>query len=223
MANELLINLLECKYVVTIPGKIMIKNNKLTFAGASIICGWTVLMSPIAPSAQAATLNYSGPTVGAPTWIRPNENGPNPPTSVSNNTVNYSSFGFTVSAAASYVFQSTASFDNYTFLYKNAFNPTFGNELNNIIIGNDDNPSIGLSGFTTALNPGTNYYFVTTGFESGNVGTFSNSITGAGNISAIPTAVPEPATILGTLAAFGYGAYTRRKMKLAETIDNKIS
>ncbi len=201
----------------------MLKNNKFTCISTSIICGWTVLMSPIAPSTQAATLTYSGTTVGAPTWIRPNENGPNPPTSVSNNTVNYSSFGFTVSAADNYVLQSTADFDNYTFLYKNAFNPTFGNELNNIVVGNDDNLTIGLSGFTTALNPGTNYYFVTTGFDNTQSGNFSNTITGAGNVSAIPTAVPEPATILGTLAAFGYGAYARRKMKLAGTIDKKTS
>jgi hypothetical protein len=195
----------------------MLRNNKFTFISASIICGWTVLMSPIAPSARAATFTYTGTTVSAPTWVRPNDNGPNPPTSVSNNTVNYSSFGFTVSAADNYVFQSTANFDNYTFLYKNAFDPTFGNELNNIVIGNDDNPTGGLSGFTTALNSGTNYYFVTTGFDNTQFGTFSNSITGAGNISAIPTAVPEPATILGSIAAFGYGAYTRRKMKLAQS------
>ncbi|WP_051038935.1 PEP-CTERM sorting domain-containing protein [Chamaesiphon minutus] len=201
----------------------MLKNNKLTFASASIIWGWTVLMSPIAPSAQAVTFTYSDTTIDAPTWVRPVDNGPNPPTSVSNNTVNYSGFGFTVSAADNYIFQSTANFDNYTFLYQNTFNPTFGNELNNIVIGNDDNPTLGLSGFTTALNPGTNYYFVTTGFDNNQSGTFTNSITGAGNVSAIPTAVPEPATILGTLAAFGYGAYARRKMKLAETIDKNIS
>jgi hypothetical protein len=202
----------------------MLKSNKFTFVGASIICGWTVLMSPIAPSAQAVTFTYSDTTIGAPTWIRPVDNGSNPPTSVSNTPVNYSSFGFTVSTADNYIFQSTANFDNYTFLYKNTFNPTLGNELSNIVIGNDDNPLAGLSGFTTALNPGTNYFFVTTGFASTDVGTFNNTITGAGNVSPIPsTAVPEPATILGTLAAFSYGAYARRKMKLTGSIDKKKS
>ncbi len=201
----------------------MLKNNKLALTGASIICGWTVLMSPLTPNAQAATFTYGGTTTGAPTWIRPNDNGPNPPTSVSNNTVNYSSFGFTVNTADNYVFQSTANFDNYTFLYKNAFNPILGNELNNIVIGNDDNANAGLSGFTTTLNPGTNYYFVTTGFDNTQSGNFSNTITGAGNVSSISTAVPEPATILGTLAAFGYGVHARRKIKLAKSIDKKIS
>ncbi len=200
----------------------MLKNYKSTFTGVSILLGWTVSMSALVPNAQAATLTYTGTTVDAPTWIRPNDNFANPPNSVSQNTVNYSSLGFTVSAPDNYVFQSTANFDNYTFLYKNSFNPTFGNELNNIVIGNDDStgsyPGF-KSGFTTALDPGTNYFLVTTGFDSTAVGTFNNTITGAGNIT--PTSVPEPATIVGTLAAFGFGAYTRRKMILARSIDTK--
>jgi hypothetical protein len=200
----------------------MLKNNKFTFAGASIAYGLTVLMCSLAPNAQAATLTYTGTTVDAPTWIRPNDNFANPPNSVSQNTVNYSSLGFTVSAPDNYVFQSTANFDNYTFLYKNSFNPTFGNELNNIVIGNDDLPGsyTGFkSGFTTALDPDINYFLVTTGFDSNAVGTFNNTITGVGNIT--PTSVPEPATILGTLAACGYGGYTRRKMTLVRATTTK--
>jgi hypothetical protein len=205
----------------------MLKNNKTTFAGASIFLGWTVLLSSLTPNAQAATFTYTGTTVGAPTWNRP---AADPSgliagiSGVSGEAVPYNSFGFTVSAPDSYVFQSTATFDNYTFLYQNSFNPTLGNELKNIIIGNDDYLGIpgSKSGFTTALNPGINYFLVTTGFENSNIGTFSNTITGAGNVSRInATSVPEPATILGSLAAFSYGIYARRKMKLAQSIDKE--
>ena len=181
-------------------------------------------MSPLVPTAQAATLTYTGTTIGAPTWNRPVDNFANPPVAISGGAgeaVPYSSFGFNVSAPGNYVFQSTATspnFDNYTFLYQDSFNPT--SPFLNILIGNDDNPTPGLSGFTKALSAGTNYFFVTTGFDNTDAGTFSNTITGAGNISAITaTSVPEPATFLGTLAAFGYGVYFRRKNQLTRSID----
>ena len=200
--------------------------NKVTFAGASIAFGYTVLISPLTTSAQAATFNYTGTTIGAPTWNRPVENFDNPPVAISGaagEAVPYSSFGFTVSATDSYAFQSTATsanFDNYTFLYQNSFNPT--SPFLNILIGNDDNPTPGLSGFTKALTAGTNYFFVTTGFDNPDAGTFSNTITGAGNVATISaTSVPEPATVLGSLAAFGYGAYSRRKIKLAQSSNKK--
>ena len=196
----------------------MLKNNTATFIGASIAWGLTVAISPLTPSVQAVTFTYTGTTVGGPVWNRPVENFSNPPTAISGGAgeaVSYSTFGFNVTAPDSYVFQSTATspnFDNYTFLYQNSFNPA--DPIANIIIGNDDNPTIGLSGFTTALNTSTNYFLVTTGFDNFDAGTFSNTIVGAGNV--VPgtiAAVPEPATILGSLAAFGYGVYSRRKTK----------
>jgi hypothetical protein len=206
----------------------MLTNNKVTLAGAGIAMGLAMLVSPTL-SAQAATFTYSGTTLGAPTWNRPEANGVNAPTILSTplgTAVAYRSFGFTVSSSDNYTFSSIGSnpinWDNYTFLYKNSFNPN--TPLVNAIIGNDDNPTIGLSGFTTSLSPSVNYFLVTTGWRNTDAGTFTNTITnsGLGTVSAIAaTAVPEPATILGTLAAFGYGAYSRRKMKLAGSIDKK--
>jgi hypothetical protein len=205
----------------------MLKNNKVTLAGAGIALGLAMLASPT-PNAQAATFSYSGTTVGAPIWTRAEANGVDIPVANTGNgtAVSYSTFGFTVSAVDSYTFLSTGinptNWDNYTLLYKTAFNPT--TPLLGAIIGNDDKDRIGLSGFTTMLSPGTNYFLVTTGWLNSNAGTFTNTITnsGLGTVSALTaTAVPEPATIIGTLTAVGYGMYSRRKMKLAESIDKK--
>ncbi len=51
----------------------MFTTNKATLTGASFALGLTAIMSPIAPSAQAVTLTYSGNTFGGPTWNRPNQ------------------------------------------------------------------------------------------------------------------------------------------------------
>ena len=83
--------------------------------------------------------------------------------------------------------------------------------------------TIRLSRFTTVLNTSTNYFLVTTGFDNFDAESFSNTIVGAGNV--VPgtiAAVPEPATILGSLAAFGYGVYYRRKIKVNRSVTKKI-
>jgi hypothetical protein len=203
----------------------MLKNNKATFIGASIAWGLTASMSSLTPSAQAATFTYSDTTVGGSVFNRPVDNFSSLPTAVSGaagEAVPYNSFGFTVNAPDSYVFQSTANFDNFTVLYRNSFNPI--DPIFNAIIANDDNLTVGLSGFTTALNPGTNYFLVTTGYDNPDAGTFTNTIVGAGTISPIAaTSVPEPATILGSLAASGYGVYSRRKTRIDRSVTKKIS
>jgi hypothetical protein len=65
------------------------------------------------------------------------------------------------------------------------------------------------------LNPGTNYFLVTTGFRSTDFGAFTNTITGPGNVSAAAPAVPEPFTIVGTL--IGGTAAMRMRKKLANS------
>ena len=205
----------------------MFKSNKATFISASMAWGLTVAILPIAPSAQAATFTYTGTTIDGPTFNRPVANFSNPPTAIAGPggaMVSYSTFSFNVTAPDSYVFQSTATsanFDNFTVLYQNSFNPA--DSVANAIIANDDNPSIGLSGFTTSLNPGINYFLITTGFQNTDAGTFSNTIAGTGNVLPGPiAAVPEPATILGSLAAFGYGVYSRRKIKIDRSVIKKV-
>jgi hypothetical protein len=205
---------------------LMLKNNKATFVGASIAWGLTASISSLTPSAQAVTFTYTGTTIGGSVFNRPFSNFSSPPTAISGGAgeaVPYSSFGFTVSAPDSYVFESTANFDNFTVLYRNSFNPA--DSVFNALIANDD--LLGLpdynSGFTVALNTGINYFLVTTGYDNLNAGTFSNRIDGAGTVSRTATSVPEPATILGSLAAFGYGVYSKRKVKIDRSVTKKIS
>jgi hypothetical protein len=201
----------------------MFKYHNFALVGASLAMSLTVL-SATAPRAQAATLTYSGTTTGEPTWIRPVAG--NPPTSTANNAnqnaIPYSVLEFSVGTAGNYDFTSTvvpaSSFNNFTALYENSFNPT--TPIANIIRANNNKGGVvGISGFNNvALTTNTNYFFVTTGVNNSNFGNFTNTISGPGSVT---TAVPEPATILGTLAAFGYGIYTKRKMQLAESSEKE--
>ncbi len=133
-------------------------------------------------------LMYSGTTVGSPTFNRPNANGDNPPTTISGSAtaVPFDVVQFSIATTGTYTFSSQSvsppSWDNYTFLYSNSFDPA--NPLNNVLIGNDNNPSIGTSGFNFNLQTGVNYFFVTTGFSNSSQGSFNNSV----------TLVPEPAS-----------------------------
>ena len=169
------------------------------------------LLSALIFTAQAQAIVVLGTTVGAATWTRPVAgNPPTPPLSGIGVGVNYTVTPFTVSAAGSYLFQSTATspvnWDNYTFLYQTSFNPA--SQFTNVLIGNDDNPSIGLSGFSYALNTGTTYFLITTGFATGDAGAYSDSITGPGNVNV----VPEPAAFgLMALGLALVGTAVRRR------------
>lgn len=166
----------------------------------------------LALPAQAIT--FTGTTVGGPVWNRPLFDFSN--VSGLGTAVPYKVTPFSVTASGSYVFQNTAllpaGWDNYSFVYQNAFNPA--TPLVNGVIGNDDNPSIGLSGFTTALSAGTSYFYVVTGFANTDFGTYSASITGPGNV----VLVPEPASygLMGLgLAALLLGTRRRRETAAA--------
>lgn len=167
-------------------------------------------------AAMAGTVTYTGALTNTdPTWNRPVANGNLPPVSPPSGVgtaVRYDVQSFFVSAAGSYTFQSTANYDNYTFLYQDSFNPL--SQFTNVLIGNDDNPNVGLSGFTTNLVTGKNYFLVTTAFANTDIGSYSNNINGIGNITlgTIPTGVPEPTSVaLFGLALAGLAAAQRRK------------
>lgn len=160
--------------------------------------------------AQAVTL--AGDTTNGPVWNRPFESLSG--LSAFGAGVNYEVTPFTVTASGSYVFQNTATWDNFTFVYANTFNPA--TPLVNGLVGNDDNPDLGLSGFTTALTAGTSYFYVVTGFDSTEFGAYSAAVTGPGDV--ILTAVPEPGTygLMGLgLAAVLLGARRRRERATA--------
>lgn len=137
----------------------------------------------------AQGITFTGDTTGGSTWNR--LIGGNPPVTISGfaTAVRYEAIQFTVDGNGSYVFQSTANWDNYSFLYHTSFNPLA--QLNNVLIGNDDNPQPGLSGFTYALTAGTQYWIVQTGFDNNSYGAYSTTITGPGNVSLGTASVPD--------------------------------
>jgi len=188
-------------------------------AARARIALWTALVwvislaAGLAGSAQADMVTYTGTTAGEPTWNRPVA--ATPPTSLSSTgtAVPYSAQEFSVDAAGSYTFLSTATsprnWDNYTLLYQTSFNPA--SPLTNALTGNDDDPSVGLSGFSFPLSAGVNYFFVTTGFGNSSFGAFSNTITGPGSIT-LAAAVPEPSSLVLVCIGLGAAAWLRRHL-----------
>lgn len=163
----------------------------------SVIHRYLVALVMLAPI-YGGSFTYTAVTTGQPTYNRPEANGNLAPTVLSFYATNvaFSAQSLTVSQAGTYVMNSVGPWDNYTILYNSTFNPL--NPLNNVIIANDDNPTVGLSGFSVNLAIG-NYVLVTSGWLNSNAGTATNTITGPGNITA--TATPET----GTMAMLGIG------------------
>jgi len=152
-------------------------------------------LSSIPSFADAVT--FMGTTSGGSAFNRPIDNGNNPPTALSNlgTAVHYSLTQLSVSVSGSYDFSSVQNYDGFLVLYFNSFNPV--SPLLNALIANDDELDFGTSGFTINLTASTNYFLITTGALNSDFGTFTNTITGPGQILLDGTAaVPEPATVL---------------------------
>lgn len=157
-----------------------------------------VLMSGIS---QGAIVTFTGSTSGGPTFNRLLEDLTD--TSGVGTAVAYSTYLFTVNTSGAYSFLSTASFDNFTFLYLSPFQAA--SPKLNALAGNDDLLGPTTSGFTYNLTAGTQYAFVTTGFDNSSFGSFSNTIGGPGLIAS----VPEPSSAI--LAALGIVAVVGRR------------
>lgn len=135
------------------------------------------------PATPQASVSYSGTTVGGSRWARTYEDCIG---TSSNGSIAYQAQPITVSASGSYTISSiqAGSFDGYLFLYAGTFDPAVPNT--NCIIGNDDGSGgVGTSEFTTNLTAGSTYIVVTTGYGSGDAGTFTNTIDGPGTTSLL--------------------------------------
>lgn len=168
--------------------------------------------------ASAGVLSIDDTTAGNPVWTRPIANGSLPPVALSANAtaVSYDVTRFQVSESGGYKFLSTAvgDWDNYIFLYQSSFNPLA--QLSNVLIGNDDFPTVGFSGFDyQQLTKGVDYYLVTTGFGNTSQGQYNALITSlvAEQFAFIPGSdVPEPGSIaLLGLGLLGLASVRRRR------------
>lgn len=154
------------------------------------------------------TVNYNNTIVGAPTWTRPfadctGATGLGP--------MGWHSQPFHVSAAGSYDVTSVQNgWDGYIFIYQGSFNPASPNT--NCVIGDDDGAGgIGTSEILgVALSAGTQYFVVTTAFENGEEGTFTNTISGPGTVTlgALGGTVDVSITKTGTVPDSGNFDYT---------------
>ena len=150
---------------------------------------------------SAGVLTFADTTVAGPLWNRPIQNGIFVPVSLSlvGTNVAYDVTHFQVDTTGVYDILVTATapanWDNYTFLYKGAFDPT--QPLVNVMIGNDNFATIGLSGFNgLGLSTGTDYFLVETGFNNTDAGTYSAQITGLTGTAFLPSNnVPEPSSL----------------------------
>lgn len=167
--------------------------------------GTFAIASSLATAAFADTVNVNGDTTGGATWNRPvGGNPPTPPVSGVGTATRYEVTQFTVGQAGAYDFLSVATtgWDNYLFLYQTSFDPT--DQFANVIIGNDDFPVIGMSGFDGVnLLTGVSYLAVSTGFANDDFGAYVLTISGPGTITIGGGAVPEPATWAIMILGFG--------------------
>lgn len=157
----------------------------------------SALFVGFAQTAQADIVTWTGDTTSGPTYDRPfadfSDLSPN------GAGVSYNTIAFTVAMDGEYSFTLHGlGFDTFLFLYENSFAPDA--PLTNGVAGNDDDVSLTTSGFAADLTTGTQYYVVVTGFEAGEAGMYSLTVSGEGVISA----VPEPSTWL--MLAFGFAA-----------------
>jgi hypothetical protein len=123
--------------------------------------------------------------------------------------VYYDTFTFSVGSSGTYDFLSTvvrlgagAAGNNFTALYVGSFDPA--SSMTNLVVANDDNPSVGLSGFSTPLTSGMTYTFVTTSSGNGDTFRYSDTITPA-------AAVPETGKLALMLAGLGLVGFIARR------------
>src|SRR5690349_18019416 len=151
------------------------------------------IVRPPAPTTTTpdATVTYSGAIPATPTYNRPTVTGTFTCGGLSGvgTAVGYNTQPFTVDVSGAYTFTTTVytgTSDPMMFLYTPTFNPAAA--TTNCVAGDDDTAGGGRPTFTTNLTAGTQYVLVTTTFDNGASGTFTNEITGPGTAGFPPSA-----------------------------------
>lgn len=162
----------------------------------------------VASVAQAVTFQVMpGDTTSAPTFNRAVEDFS--ALSLVGTDVHYSAYTFTVPVSGDYIFNTTAAFDSFVFLYENSFNPA--DATSNGVAANDDvifGFSLYASGFEATLTAGTTYTYVVTGFDLPDAGAYSTTIGGP----AVTTPVPEAQSyLMMALGLVGLAVLRRRQ------------
>ncbi len=136
-------------------------------------------------------LRYSASTIDGKTFVRPDDGSGQ---TAADRTVKYHRYSFVAPVSDRYEIRSEQDFDGYLLLYEGFFNPKKPNL--NLVAFNDDFPSTDpnidrLSRVAFELESGQRYTVVTTAFDSGVTGLFTNVITR--NIPPPPPTVTLPA------------------------------
>lgn len=146
-------------------------------------------------------VNYSGTNVGGPNWVRPFADG----TCCSGlGPVRYSTQQFYVSANDTCDVTSVQNgWDGYLFVYRDPFDPLA--QTVNFVAGDDDGAGgIGTSDIIGVnLQAATTYVVVTTAFELGEEGTFTNTINCPTATVTLGAFVAEPPVPAPTMSAAG--------------------
>ncbi len=160
-------------------------------------------------------LSYSGSTVTAPFWTRPDAAGVI--CTISLNSVRHHVQPFAVDTNGTYTIDSVQSYNGYIYLYQDSFNAL--DQCNNYLNGNDGEFSPNQSALSHELEAGRVYFLVTSGFDDADAGTFTNTITrvgGGGNAYTLydsftlDDAVPDDGddVAAGTTFYLSPGTYT---------------
>jgi glutamine cyclotransferase len=139
-----------------------------------------LLASGCAPAITTVSSFTGATTLSSPTFTR-SLGGTTYTASTVGTDVSYATHDFTVNTTGSYTFTLCAGFDTYLHIYTAPFNPA--SPATNFLVANDDDAACGSgSEATLTLTAGTNYVFVTTAFDNGDVGAYTVTFTGAGAV-----------------------------------------